>query len=74
MHGMMLPSGNDAAFTLAKHFGGILLLKKQEYAKVNEVLVEDSSEEASDNEDFSQQCEEVKKDEDVDFFDNTIGV
>jgi serine-type D-Ala-D-Ala carboxypeptidase (penicillin-binding protein 5/6) len=28
MYGMMLPSGNDAAFALAKHFGKMLFNKK----------------------------------------------
>lgn len=28
MYAMMLPSGNDAAFSLAKHFGKFLFAKK----------------------------------------------
>ena len=28
MYGMMLPSGNDAAFALAKYFGKYLFVKK----------------------------------------------
>jgi D-alanyl-D-alanine carboxypeptidase len=28
MYGMMLPSGNDAAFALAKHFGKFLFARK----------------------------------------------
>ena len=31
LYGMMLPSGNDAALTLALHFGGILLPRKKQY-------------------------------------------
>jgi D-alanyl-D-alanine carboxypeptidase len=30
LFGLMLPSGNDAAFVLAENFGYILKLKKQE--------------------------------------------
>jgi D-alanyl-D-alanine carboxypeptidase len=29
LYGMMLPSGNDAAMTLAFHFGSILLPRKK---------------------------------------------
>ena len=29
LHGLMLPSGNDAAMALAEHFGNILMCKKE---------------------------------------------
>ena len=29
LYGLMLPSGNDAAFVLAKHFGKFLFAKKE---------------------------------------------
>jgi len=35
MHGMLLPSGNDAAVAMAVHLGAKLLRKKEEYDKVN---------------------------------------
>lgn len=31
LHGLMLPSGNDAAFALAEHFGRILFFQSDEY-------------------------------------------
>jgi D-alanyl-D-alanine carboxypeptidase len=34
MHGMLLPSGNDAAVAMATHLGSKLLIKKEEYDKV----------------------------------------
>ena len=33
LHGLMLPSGNDAAFTLASYFGDLLLNKSRKTAK-----------------------------------------
>jgi len=36
-YGMMLPSGNDAAYALAEHFGGLLFhrkFQKQGYANI----------------------------------------
>jgi D-alanyl-D-alanine carboxypeptidase len=35
MHGMLLPSGNDAAVAMATHLGTKLLRKKEEYDKAN---------------------------------------
>ena len=34
MHGMLLPSGNDAAVAMASHLGAKLLIRKAEYDKV----------------------------------------
>ncbi len=31
LHGLMLPSGNDAATVLAEHFGEILFYESKEY-------------------------------------------
>ena len=30
LHGLMLPSGNDAAFALAEHFGKMILESREE--------------------------------------------
>ena len=38
LYGMMLPSGNDAAFVLAKHFGKFLFEKKQ-YSERHKTLI-----------------------------------
>ena len=41
MHGMMLPSGNDAAYTLAEFFGQVL--KERKYAGSFYMLGEDQA-------------------------------
>lgn len=48
MYGMMLPSGNDAAFALAQHFGNLLLPRKEQFDKFhNKILIDSCSEEDS---------------------------
>jgi len=37
LHGLMLPSGNDAAFALAQHFGKMLYKKKYTRADINKI-------------------------------------
>ena len=37
LHGLMLPSGNDAAFALAQHFGRMLYKKKYTYHDIKQV-------------------------------------
>jgi len=36
LHGVMLPSGNDAAMALAEHFGNKLLLLREKELKMEE--------------------------------------
>ena len=35
IHGLMLPSGNDAAFALAQHFGRILINLRKQFNQVS---------------------------------------
>lgn len=37
LHGLMLPSGNDAAVALAEHFGAMLLEEQEEQRVLDEV-------------------------------------
>ena len=37
LYGLMLPSGNDAAFALAQHFGKMLYKKKYTRADINKI-------------------------------------
>ena len=64
MYGLMLPSGNDAAFTLAEYFGGLLQkaaqeeeeqIRKEEDQKRKEAIKLKAE---SDNKDDSQQINE----------------
>jgi len=41
LYGMMLPSGNDAAQTLAIYFGNLLLLLKEKHGQVVESIISD---------------------------------
>jgi hypothetical protein len=46
LHGLMLPSGNDAAITLAEYFGGVLLKKDDlddESPSTNQIIVHSTS-------------------------------
>ena len=68
---MMLPSGNDAAVTLALYFGGILLPRKQEYDKTHKFNALDEQS-VSENEDIdlevmTTEAEEVKETDLTDF-------
>lgn len=36
LHGLMLPSGNDAAIALAEHFGTILLNAREEELRLED--------------------------------------
>lgn len=37
LYGLMLPSGNDAAFALAQHFGKLLFRRKYTRADINKI-------------------------------------
>ena len=46
MHGLMLPSGNDASYALAAYFGEILLPKKEQFDTIYNI--DEPAEEAKD--------------------------